>query len=152
MNYLALAEENKELLIEMRRFLHVHPETSGNEIQTLAFIRSRLEQFGIPYEEVEQGGIIGILDGGIPGKTLLIRADCDALPMDESDTNEKFPKTCVSCVKGAAHTCGHDFHTASLLVLAKILKEQLGNWRGRVVLYFERSEEKGGASRAPFKR
>lgn len=144
MNYLALAEENKDLLIEMRRYLHTHPETSGNEVETVRFICSKLDELGISYEVVEEGGIIGCIDSRKPGKTLLLRADCDALPMDESETNELCKKSCVSPVKGAAHTCGHDLNTASLLVVCKILMEQMGNWCGKAVLYFERSEEKGG--------
>lgn len=144
MNFLALAEQNKEFLIEMRRSMHRHPELSGEEYGTIKYIGGKLREFGISFTEVADGGVIGYLNGNGDGKTLLLRADCDALPMEESKTNEKTEKTCVSRVCGAAHTCGHDFHTAALLTTAKILNEKKEEWKGKIVLYFERSEEKSG--------
>ena len=144
MDLLRLANQEKELLLEIRRHLHEHPELSGEEKNTVQYIEEKLSEFGIPYVEVEYGGVLGFLEGAGPGKTLLMRADCDALPIEEDPENYKGPKTCVSKVPGVQHACGHDFHTASLLVSAKILNEHKLEWKGNVILFFERSEEKGG--------
>lgn len=144
MDYLRISERNKERMLEYRRHLHENPELSGEEFNTLRFIREKLEECGITYAEVKDGGILGFIDGKGPGKRILLRADCDALPMEESPLNEKGAKSCVSKNPEAAHTCGHDFHTASLLTVAGVLSENRHEWRGSVLLYFERSEEKKG--------
>ena len=144
MDYLQLAEKNRILMLEYRTYLHENPELSGEEFHTIQFICEKLGEFGISYTEVKDGGVLGFIDGRETGKRILLRADCDALPMEESATNELREKSCVSKNPEAAHTCGHDFHTASLLVAAKTLAEHRNEWRGSVLLYFERSEEKSG--------
>ncbi len=154
-------------LIEMRRYLHRHPELSGYEENTLKFISDELNAIGIPFHEVEKGGIIALITGesegqgvlsGILGtlagggdrsaagtvRKILLRADMDALPMEEARNNLKQEKQVLSEVPGAAHTCGHDAHTAMLLAAAKVLQEKRGLFSGTVILCFERAEETGG--------
>lgn len=145
MNLLEAAVQEKERLLEMRRHLHENPELSGNEVQTVAYIEEKLSEFGVSHVTVDYGGVLGFIEGAAgPGKTLLLRADCDALPIDEDPENYKGKKTCISKMPGVQHACGHDLHTASLLASAKILNEHRNEWRGNIVLFFERSEEKGG--------
>ena len=128
----------------IRRQLHEHPELWGREFETVRLICAELDQMGIEYVNIPDGGVLAHLDGPNPGKTVLLRADCDALPIQELPNNAKQPKVCVSQVDGAAHMCGHDGHTAMLLSAAKILKANQDQIRGRIYLLFERGEEGGG--------
>lgn len=130
-------------VIRCRRHIHEHPERSDQEEMTVAFISEELTKLGIAHDVVPKGGVLGYIDGAKPGKTILLRADIDALPMQESPDNTKFPKACVSKIPGMAHTCGHDAHTAMLLGAAKILHDHRDELEGRVVLFFERGEEAG---------
>ncbi len=137
----ALAEE--DYVIRCRRWLHENPELSDHEEDTVAYILQQLKAMGIACQDVPKGGVMGFIEGGKPGKTVLLRADIDALPMQEDPCNNKQPKVCVSKRDGAAHTCGHDTHAAMLLGAAKILHEHRDEIAGRIVLYFERGEEHG---------
>ncbi len=131
-------------LTAIRRYLHEYPELSCQETETLAYIKSKLTEYGIPYRHVENGGIIAWIDAKKPGKTLLLRADIDALPIQEKKTNLSQPRTCCSRYDGIMHACGHDGHTAMLLVAAKLLKARQDMWSGRVVCMFEQGEEESG--------
>ncbi|MBR4875295.1 MAG: M20/M25/M40 family metallo-hydrolase [Clostridia bacterium] len=137
---LALAEYTTAI----RRHLHENPELSGREFNTIKLICSELDQIGIDYVNIPDGGVLATIDGPVPGKTVLLRADCDALPIQELPENAKQPKVCVSKVPGVAHMCGHDGHTAMLLSAAKILKANQDQIKGRVYLLFERGEEGSG--------
>lgn len=137
----ALAAE--DYVIRCRRHLHENPELSDKEDDTCAFILKELLDMGIEAEDVPQGGVMGFIHGGKPGKTVLLRADVDALPVQEDPMNEKQPKVCVSKNPGVAHACGHDAHTAMLLGASKILQEHKDEIAGEIVLYFERGEEGG---------
>lgn len=141
MDYIKFASEAEEYIIQMRRHLHEHPELSGRETETIKFIEQELEKIGLPYKTIFPGGVVAFADSGRPGKTVLLRADIDALPMQESDTNLKNKKNCVSRTPGVSHTCGHDAHTAMLLGAAKIIKEQNIVTSGRALLLFEQGEE-----------
>ncbi|MBQ8836117.1 MAG: amidohydrolase [Clostridia bacterium] len=136
------AEESD--LIETRNYLHLHPELSGEEINTLALISQRLTDMDIPYTEIEKGGILAELTNGIGGKTVLLRADMDALPVQESSCNLVRAKKVVSKNGGVSHVCGHDAHTAMLLTAAKLLRARISELNGTVLLCFERAEEGGG--------
>ena len=139
-----LAKENEALVIELRRHIHRYPELSSLEFETLKYIRAQLEKLGISYVEVPDGGILGFLGDESKGRTLLLRADIDALPILENRFNLKQEKTVVSEINGVHHACGHDAHTAMLITAAKILKENEDKLNGRVILFFERGEEGGG--------
>lgn len=142
-----LAAEEAEL-IETRNYLHRNPELSGEEKNTLALIRQRLSNLQIPCVEVEKGGIIAALTNGSSKKTVLLRADMDALPVLESPNNLIQAKKMVSQKKGIAHVCGHDAHTAILLTAAKLLKQRITELDGTVLCCFERAEEGGGPGHA----
>lgn len=139
-----LAKENEDLTIELRRQIHRHPELSRVEFKTLEYIKQNLASFGIDYIEVEDGGILGFIGDEKADKTVLLRADIDALPILENKKNLKREKAVVSENHGVQHACGHDAHTAILLTAGKILRENEAELPGRVVLLFERGEEGGG--------
>lgn len=130
-----------DLLKEIRRHCHEYPELSWQETKTLAYIEEKLTSWHIPFRPIEKGGVVAVLDSGRPGKTLLLRADIDALPITESPTNLSKPRTCVSKVPGVMHACGHDGHTAMLLVAAKRLQETMDQWDGTILCLFEQGEE-----------
>lgn len=144
MDIIKLARENAELTIGLRRHLHRRPELSRLEIETLKFIKKHLSTFGIPYVEVTDGGIIGFIGDESAGKTVLLRADIDALPIQENKCNLKQERSVISEIAGVQHACGHDAHTAMLLTAGKILRENERELGGRVLLMFERGEEGGG--------
>ena len=143
MDILKAAREVDEYVVACRRHLHRHPEVSDKEDQTIAFVLDELKKMGIDCVEVKQGGVLGFINGPKEGKTVLLRADVDALPMQEDTHNDKFPKVCVSEVPGVAHTCGHDSHTAMLLGAAKVLHDHQDEIEGKVIVCFERGEEGG---------
>lgn len=144
MNIFEEAENNFAYAVQHRRYLHAHPEMTGKELNTVAYICKELERLEIPYVEVPDGGVIGRIDGERPGKTVLLRADIDALPITENPQNLTGAKQCVSQVPGLCHACGHDAHTAMLLTEAKILNAHKETLNGHVILCFERGEEGGG--------
>lgn len=131
-------------LIEIRRYLHAHPELSFQEEKTSAFISEVLNRWKIEHQTHFAGfGITGLLDSGKPGKTIALRADMDALPIEEKND---VPYRSVN--EGVMHACGHDVHSACLLGALKILKENKFLWSGKVQFIFQPGEEKlpGGAS------
>jgi amidohydrolase len=130
-------------LVEFRRDLHMYPELSFHEEITPKKVAEFLTDLGI---EVRTGvggrGVVGTLKGGKPGKTVALRADFDALPIqDEKEVPYK------SKVPGVMHACGHDIHTASLLGVAKVLSEVKEELEGNVVFIHQFAEElaPGGA-------
>jgi amidohydrolase len=141
---LAAVRDNTVSTIEARRYLHRHPELTGEETQTLAYIRDRLTEAGIPFTEVEKGGILASLGDAGRGRTVLLRADIDALPIRENPCNLVRERMVISENEGVQHACGHDAHTAMLLAAGKILKTREQDLPGRVLLMFERGEEGGG--------
>ena len=140
----ALSEENLQLFIGWRRHLHAHPELSMQEHQTAAFVSARLTEMKIPHQTgVAQTGIVAMIHGRNPQKkTIALRADMDALPIEE--TNDVPYK---SQNPGVMHACGHDVHTASLLGVAHTLSTLKDDFEGTVKLFFQPSEERypGGA-------
>ena len=144
MDILKLAQDNYDYAVKIRRHLHENPELTSFEFNTLELIKNELTSMGIEWVEVPNGGIVGQIHGGKPGKMVLMRADMDALPIQESEENLVGKKVCVSKVPGVSHACGHDMHTAMLLAEAKILNEIKDELNGDVVLCFERGEEGGG--------
>jgi amidohydrolase len=132
-------------IIELRRDLHVHPELSGHETRTSGIVAAELEKLGLKVIRAPEPAtsVLGILECSRPGKTLALRADMDALPMKENPCNLMGPKAYVSQNDGAAHMCGHDFHTAGLLAAARRLTAMKDRLRGRVLFCFESGEEMG---------
>ncbi|MEG1002549.1 MAG: amidohydrolase [Clostridium sp.] len=138
------ANKIKKDLIDIRRDIHMHPEVGFEEVRTSNLIKNFLEVQGIDYKSVAGTGICGIIKGTKEGKgkTIAIRADMDALPIQDNKVCEY-----KSTVKGKMHACGHDGHTTILLGVSKILNENKHLFSGNVKLLFEPAEETtGGAS------
>ena len=135
--------EWEDFCIALRRDFHRHPELSGQEVRTIARICEELRQAGLSPIEVENGGVLAVVEGNAPGKTVLLRADVDALPVQEDPCNLLKEKNCVSQVPGVGHVCGHDCHAAMLVTAGKILAKHR-DFPGRIILMFERGEEGGG--------
>lgn len=136
-------EEIYPELVELRRDFHMYPELSHQEVNTPKKIAAYLESLGIEVRtEVGGRGVVGTLKGGKPGKTIALRADFDALPIQE-ETGLAFQ----SRVPGVMHACGHDLHTASLLGVAKVLSEYKDQIPGTVKFIHQFVEEAtpGGA-------
>jgi amidohydrolase len=130
----------KEELIELRRDFHRHPELGLKEQRTGDKVSAYLEALGLEVFRSNVTGVVGVLRGAKPGPTLLLRADIDALPIEE-DTGLPF----ASVNKGVMHACGHDAHTAMLMVAAKILSEMREAISGNIQFVFEPNEENVGA-------
>jgi len=144
MELMELVRQHYDELVAIRRYCHEHPELSDQEIQTMAFIQEKLDSYGIANRHIDGGGILAWIDGAKPGKTILLRADIDALPIEENKTNLACPKACVSQTPGVMHACGHDAHIAMLLMEGKLLNGMKADWDGRVILMFEQGEELTG--------
>src|SRR5260221_3079519 len=131
--------------VASRRHLHSHPELSYQEYNTAEFVAEKLKSFGLkPTEGVAGTGVVVLIEGKNPTKkTIALRADMDALPIQEITT-----ASYKSQNPGVMHACGHDVHTSSLLGTAKILSEIRNEFEGSVKLIFQPGEEKnpGGAS------
>ena len=123
-----------------RRYLHQHPELEFNCHATAGFIAERLREFGVDeiHEGIATSGIVAIIEGQGEGPTIGLRADMDALPIEEITGAEH-----ASTVPGRMHACGHDGHVTMLLGAAKYLAETR-NFAGRVALLFQPAEEDGG--------
>ena len=131
-------------LIEIRRDLHAHPELGFEEVRTAGIVAAELSRMGIaPRTGVGGTGVLGVIEGGRPGPTLAIRADMDALPIQE-ETGLPF----ASRNEGKMHACGHDIHTTTLLGTAEVLKGLAPNLAGRILLVFQPAEEVLGGARA----
>lgn len=130
-------------LVDIRRDLHMNPELSFQEKRTPELIAAYLKNLGLEVKTKVGGfGVVGYLKGGKPGKTIALRADFDALPInDEKDVPYK------SKVPGVMHACGHDIHTAALLGVAKVLAPIKDELKGNVVFLHQHAEEvsPGGA-------
>ena len=144
---LALRDEIGEWepeLIATRRDLHMHPEIGLEEVRTSGIVAERLRAIG--FDDVRTGigvtGVKGVLRGGKPGKTLLLRADMDALPIEE-ETGLPFR----SENPGMMHACGHDGHTSMLLATARVLFSRRAEIPGTIVFCFQPAEEGRGGAR-----
>lgn len=132
---------------ERRRYLHRHPELSGQELETSKYLKAEAERFGLTVESLSGTGFIAVLDTGRPGKTLALRVDIDALPLTEAKENLKGPKGCISANPGVCHACGHDAHMAIALTAMAILSECKEALCGRILFAFEEGEERGSGIR-----
>ncbi|WP_226577215.1 M20 metallopeptidase family protein [Halobacillus litoralis] len=124
-------------IYHIRRHLHKYPELSGEETNTSMVVKQKLEEYGITYKSGFAGtGVLGIIQGGKPGKTVALRADMDALPIQETNDHAY-----ISEVDGKMHACGHDAHTAMLLGAGYALKQIEDRIKGTVLLVFQPAEE-----------
>lgn len=136
-------EKDKEKMIKIRRYLHENPEISFKETKTAEYISKYYENKGVEVKtHVGGNGIVVIIDSGKPGKTMGLRADFDALPIKE-ETGLAFSSKNI----GVMHACGHDAHTAYLMVLADILIKYKKELKGKIYIIHQHAEEMtpGGA-------
>lgn len=131
-----LANDYKQYVIDLRREFHKYPEPSLKEYRTSKRVKEELDKMNIPYVSVGETGVVGIIEGLQPGKTIALRSDMDALEVQEQNDVEY-----KSVNDGYMHGCGHDGHTAILLGAAKILSEMKGQIKGKVKLLFQPAEE-----------
>lgn len=141
-DFIKEAEKMEAEVIAWRRELHQYPELLLELPKTTEFVMKHLKEMGYEPESICQSGVVAVLDSGKPGKTLLLRADMDALPIPE-ESGLPFS----SKVPGVSHACGHDTHTAVLLGVAKILMEHKDLLNGRVKFMFQPGEEGGGGAK-----
>jgi amidohydrolase len=131
-------------VIAIRRDLHQHPELGFEERRTAALVAMRLRDLGY---EVTEGigitGVVGVMRGTRPGKTIMLRADMDALPIDEENAVAYASQT-----RGTMHACGHDGHVAMLLGAATLISRRRDELAGTIVLCFQPAEEGRGGAKA----
>jgi len=127
-------------LVAVRRDLHQHPELGFEEVRTAGIVAAKLRALGLePRTNVGRTGVVATLRGARPGRTVLLRADMDALPIhEENDTPYR------SRSDGRMHACGHDCHVSVLLAVAKRLVAEAKDLAGNVVFVFQPAEELGG--------
>lgn len=139
----------RDQLVNWRRHLHRHPEVGFHEVQTSAYIEAELRKMpGLTVTRPTETSVLAVLKGGKPGRTILLRADIDALPIHEENTFEF-----ASQNPGVMHACGHDGHTAILLGVAKLLTDNPADVPGEVRMIFQHAEEigPGGAEELVYK-
>ena len=129
------AEQLRETVLSERRTLHANAETGFDLTQTLAFVKKELTEMGLQPVDCGRAGVIALVGGKKPGKTFLLRADMDALPIEEQADVPFASKN------GRMHACGHDLHTAMLLGAARLLKAHEDEIAGTVKLMFQPAEE-----------
>lgn len=142
MNIKANVEKEKDYLISVRRHLHKNPELSLKEFETATYIEEQLDSFGTAHRRVGKTGVLGIITGKQGnGNKILLRADIDALPIQEKSSAHYRSQN-----PNVMHACGHDVHTAALLGAAKILQSLSDTFAGEVLLVFQSAEEFGRGS------
>lgn len=134
-------QQNADEVIALRRHFHQYPEASLKEFETIKRIKEELNKLDIPFEEVGETGVFGTIVGGKPGKTIILRADIDALELEDATGKEYQSKN-----PGLNHACGHDGHAATLLGLAKVLKNHKDDFVGTIKLAFQPAEEIGAGA------
>ena len=136
MNIKGLAEKHKEYTINMRREFHMYPEVSWEEVRTSKRVQEELNKINVPFKIIAKTGVVATIKGGQKGKTVALRADMDALQVQECNDVPYKSKN-----DGVMHACGHDGHTSMLLTAAKILNEVKDNIKGTIKLIFQPAEE-----------
>ena len=129
-------------VVAVRRYIHANPELAFEEYKTSEFICKKLDQYGIPYQIMAKTGIVAFIEGKKKDKVIALRADMDALPIQEIKSTPYKSK-----VDGVMHACGHDAHSAMLLLAGRVLNEMRHDLDGSIKLIFQPSEEQipGGA-------
>lgn len=134
MNYMQEAKDMYDELVAIRRHIHENPEVGFNLPNTAQFVKDKLISYGIEPQDIGENGVTALF-GKPGGKTIMLRADMDALPIEEQ-SGEPFSST-----NGYMHACGHDIHTTCLLGVAKLLKENEDQLKGQIKLIFQPAEE-----------
>lgn len=141
MNMLERAKQLQDEFVAFRRDFHQHPELGFEEERTSGIVAQYLESLGIEVTRVAKTGVVGLLRGGKPGRTVALRADMDALSIpQQNDVPYK------SIHPGKMHACGHDGHTAILMGVAKLLSEIKDEIPGNVKFFFQPAEEGPGGA------
>ena len=133
--FLESARAMKDELVKIRRDIHQNPEVGDHLPQTTKYVMERLKEFGYEPKEICESGIVALVGKSSSSKTFMLRADMDALPIEEQ-TDYSFKAT-----NGNMHACGHDMHTTMLLGAAKLLKQHESELEGTVKLIFQPNEE-----------
>ena len=132
-----------DTLTQWRRHLHAHPDLTLHEANTAAFVQARLTELGVPFvAHVGGHGVVGTIARGSSNRSVGLRADMDALPIQETTGAAH-----ASTNAGVMHACGHDGHTTSLLGAAALLLQD-ASWSGTVQLVFQPAEEGGGGAKS----
>jgi amidohydrolase len=130
-------------VVLIRRDLHIHPELGFHEHRTAGIVADRLRSLGFEvHERIGKTGVVGIMKGARPGRTIMLRADMDALPILEERTHGYRSQT-----DGVMHACGHDGHVAILLGAAALIADRRDELSGTVALVFQPAEEGLGGAR-----
>lgn len=128
----------------LRQQIHANPELKYEEHETAALVAAELKKMGLtPQTGIGKTGVVAVLDSGKPGKTIALRADMDALPIQE-ETHLPY----ASKNPGKMHACGHDGHTAALLATAATLVQIKDKFSGKIKFIFQPAEEGGAGARA----
>lgn len=139
-DFIEKAKEFEEFIVRDRRYLHENPEVGFDLVNTVKYVNQQLIEMGYAPVIVGGSGVVALLNPEHPGPTIMLRADMDALPMQEESDLSFASKI------NAAHTCGHDMHTAMLLGAARIMMKYKNEYNGKVKLVFQPAEELlGGA-------
>lgn len=144
---LELLEKYDEGARNLRQYFHINPEVSTQEIKTSKFLKEKVRSLGLEIEEVPEAGtshghgFIATLATGKTGKTIALRTDIDALPIQENTNNLAGPRQYISNTEGVMHACGHDGHMTTLLYTMKILTELKDQLTGQIIFIFEEGEE-----------
>ena len=130
-------QAEEEDMVSIRRDLHAHPELAFHEERTAGLVAERLRSLGLAVSTgIASTGVVGVLEGGAPGPTLMLRADMDGLPIQEaSDAPYR------SQADNVMHACGHDGHVAALLGVASVLARNRASLKGRAKFVFQPAEE-----------
>jgi len=139
-----ISDERQKELVSYRRAIHRKPELKYEEEKTAEFVKAHLQNLGFSFQDkIAKTGIVSLIDSGIPGKTVLVRADMDALPIHEENTTDYISQT-----EGIMHACGHDGHTSVLMGFANEIKENIKSIipKGKVLLVFQPAEEGGSGA------
>jgi amidohydrolase len=139
-----ISDERQKELVSYRRAIHRKPELKYEEEKTAEFVKEHLKKLGFIFQDkIAQTGIVSLIDSGIPGKTVLVRADMDALPIHEENATDYISQT-----EGVMHACGHDGHTSVLMGFANEIKENIKSIipKGKVLLVFQPAEEGGSGA------
>ena len=142
-----ISREIKDKILKIAHDLHCHPELSEQEVRTTQLLKEQLIRMNIEIIDcLSSTGVIGLIKGAYPGKTVALRADIDALPVQEDRTH-----TICSENDGIMHACGHDIHTAALLGAASVLQSLQPSLHGNILLIFQPAEETGSGANAILK-